>query len=164
MRRSTRDRGLLFLGFSLALGARALAQEPEDRPTLELTVDDVVKRALDNNSDIAVAKYNPESSLESVRSAQGYYDPFASASLSKNKATTPGSNAFTGGNKVSNTTDTWNFGVSQYAPKFQVSVRSEEHTSELQSHSDLVCRLLLEKKKKKRSTTRQWRRLTHRHQ
>src|SRR5260221_4929395 len=27
------------------------------------------------------------------------------------------------------------------------NVRSEEHTSELQSHSDLVCRLLLEKKK-----------------
>src|SRR5438034_7441907 len=30
--------------------------------------------------------------------------------------------------------------------------RSEEHTSELQSHSDLVCRLLLEKKKKKTHT------------
>src|SRR6266540_7523497 len=29
------------------------------------------------------------------------------------------------------------------------AVRSEEHTSELQSHHDLVCRLLLEKKKKK---------------
>src|SRR5438034_961519 len=29
----------------------------------------------------------------------------------------------------------------------QESFRSEEHTSELQSHSDLVCRLLLEKKK-----------------
>src|SRR5260221_5386935 len=29
-----------------------------------------------------------------------------------------------------------------------VDARSEEHTSELQSHSDLVCRLLLEKKKK----------------
>src|SRR5438132_6564015 len=29
--------------------------------------------------------------------------------------------------------------------------RSEEHTSELQSHSDLVCRLLLEKKKKKKT-------------
>src|SRR5437773_12187141 len=28
-------------------------------------------------------------------------------------------------------------------------LRSEEHTSELQSHHDLVCRLLLEKKKKK---------------
>src|SRR5437667_9113559 len=30
-----------------------------------------------------------------------------------------------------------------------VSQRSEEHTSELQSHHDLVCRLLLEKKKTK---------------
>src|SRR2546428_5787911 len=30
--------------------------------------------------------------------------------------------------------------------------RSEEHTSELQSRSDLVCRLLLEKKKKKNNT------------
>src|SRR5260221_7218525 len=33
------------------------------------------------------------------------------------------------------------------APSAQAG-RSEEHTSELQSHSDLVCRLLLEKKKK----------------
>src|SRR5438034_7596568 len=32
--------------------------------------------------------------------------------------------------------------------------RSEEHTSELQSHSDLVCRLLLEKKKNKRNNKR----------
>src|SRR5260221_10425408 len=31
-------------------------------------------------------------------------------------------------------------------------IRSEEHTSELQSHSDLVCRLLLEKKKKDNDT------------
>src|SRR5438034_8792510 len=34
----------------------------------------------------------------------------------------------------------------------QKEERSEEHTSELQSHSDLVCRLLLEKKKKKKKT------------
>src|SRR5947207_12010536 len=33
--------------------------------------------------------------------------------------------------------------------KYYFLVRSEEHTSELQSHSDLVCRLLLEKKKQK---------------
>src|SRR5947207_11728771 len=32
----------------------------------------------------------------------------------------------------------------------QLGPRSEEHTSELQSHSDLVCRLLLEKKKNKK--------------
>src|SRR2546422_3581634 len=33
----------------------------------------------------------------------------------------------------------------------EVLLRSEEHTSELQSRLHLVCRLLLEKKKKKRS-------------
>src|SRR2546430_13123024 len=34
--------------------------------------------------------------------------------------------------------------------------RSEEHTSELQSQSNLVCRLLLEKKKKKNRRQHQW--------
>src|SRR5436309_8163126 len=33
------------------------------------------------------------------------------------------------------------------------SLRSEEHTSELQSRENLVCRLLLEKKKKKKNAT-----------
>src|SRR5436190_16756884 len=41
-------------------------------------------------------------------------------------------------------------GRDRQLPLFPVCFyRSEEHTSELQSHSDLVCRLLLEKKKKK---------------
>src|SRR2546428_8875124 len=40
-----------------------------------------------------------------------------------------------------------------------VAWRSEEHTSELQSRSDLVCRLLLEKKKK----TSDHNTLAHRH-
>src|SRR2546427_1073853 len=39
-------------------------------------------------------------------------------------------------------------------PSRLVGTRSEEHTSELQSQSNLVCRLLLEKKKKKKSTVR----------
>src|SRR2546427_6504434 len=34
-------------------------------------------------------------------------------------------------------------------------MRSEEHTSELQSQSNLVCRLLLEKKKKEKANSRQ---------
>src|SRR5690242_21538321 len=36
-----------------------------------------------------------------------------------------------------------------YDAKMVADRRSEEHTSELQSHVNLVCRLLLEKKKKK---------------
>src|SRR2546421_8583747 len=60
-------------------------------------------------------------------------------------------------------TNTWASGLSSrvtaLSPTAQIlercisqrETRSEEHTSELQSRSDLVCRLLLEKKKKEKS-------------
>src|SRR5260370_29221809 len=42
--------------------------------------------------------------------------------------------------------------IVQFAPMIQkIRFRSEEHTSELQSHLNLVCRLLLEKKKQNES-------------
>src|SRR5699024_11658753 len=47
---------------------------------------------------------------------------------------------------VSNQTNEVELGVTEHLP------RSEEHTSELQSRFDLVCRLLLEKKKKHKET------------
>src|SRR5688572_32226166 len=42
----------------------------------------------------------------------------------------------------------------QLASKDGKALRSEEHTSELQSQSNLVCRLLLEKKKKKKKNNK----------
>src|SRR6266540_3594308 len=45
-------------------------------------------------------------------------------------------------------------GADDYLTKpFSPRERSEEHTSELQSHHDLVCRLLLEKKKQNKFTS-----------
>src|SRR5207237_10592248 len=46
------------------------------------------------------------------------------------------------------------------ARKGQLLIRSEEHTSELQSHLNLVCRLLLEKKKTKPARRRSAKRTT----
>src|SRR5690349_23713499 len=43
------------------------------------------------------------------------------------------------------------------AAAMRFSARSEEHTSELQSRRDLVCRLLLEKKKNKKQNTKKHR-------
>src|SRR4051812_49810433 len=43
------------------------------------------------------------------------------------------------------------------------NARSEEHTSELQSHVNLVCRLLLEKKKKRCGQHESGRASTHQH-
>src|SRR5437588_5432760 len=47
----------------------------------------------------------------------------------------------------SQTAALWAAAPRQHPESARESGRSEEHTSELQSHSDLVCRLLLEKKK-----------------
>src|SRR2546430_9259279 len=47
----------------------------------------------------------------------------------------------------------WTEGLAEY---FSTGERSEEHTSELQSQSNLVCRLLLEKKKKQFRPTTSW--------
>src|SRR5688572_10346629 len=44
----------------------------------------------------------------------------------------------------------WGGNTFYIAVEGSLDVRSEEHTSELQSQSNLVCRLLLEKKKKKK--------------
>src|SRR2546430_13622804 len=41
-----------------------------------------------------------------------------------------------------------NSGIGESVARHLAAARSEEHTSELQSQSNLVCRLLLEKKKK----------------
>src|SRR5260370_12339133 len=48
-------------------------------------------------------------------------------------------------------------GSQHAAPRLSLFARSEEHTSELQSHLNLVCRLLLEKKNKGRRIYREQR-------
>ena len=89
------------------------AVRAQERPLLELSLDEAVRRAMDNNLDIKVESYNPLSSAENVRSAQGYYDPLLTAYLDKNSRTTPQSNAFSGGDKVETDGSTWNFGLGQ---------------------------------------------------
>src|SRR5437868_12512415 len=59
-------------------------------------------------------------------------------------------NYFIGDNPKKWRTNVSNFSKVKYEAVYSgIDLRSEEHTSELQSRFDLVCRLLLEKKKKK---------------
>src|SRR5690349_23436536 len=53
-----------------------------------------------------------------------------------------------------NESEPWKLWSGVYVRLEPAPDRSEEHTSELQSRRDLVCRLLLEKKKKKKSKQR----------
>ncbi len=84
--------------------------------TLPLSLDEAVARALENNIDIAVERYNPELSAEDVRAAKGYYDPFLFSTLSKSSTDTKGTNAFSGGETVNTKNGVWNFGAQQELP------------------------------------------------
>ncbi len=95
---------------TLLLVPATLAQE---RPSLELSMDEAVERALNNNADLAVERYRPELSKEDERAARGSYDFFLNGRIDKTSSTDPARNAFTGGEKVDTDTWTWNFGAQQ---------------------------------------------------
>jgi outer membrane protein TolC len=78
---------------------------------LRLSLDEAVQRALQNNNDITVARYDPEISAQNVLYANGYYDPYLFANLNHNSTDQKGTSAFSGGTTVNTKRDTWNFGV-----------------------------------------------------
>jgi outer membrane protein TolC len=79
--------------------------------TLPLSLDEAVARAMESNVDIAVQQYNPELSVQNVRAAEGYYDPFLFSTLSHTSSDTKGTSSISGGSLVNAKTDVWNFGV-----------------------------------------------------
>ncbi len=89
---------------------------PDAGPVLNLSLDEVVKRTLDNNADIAVEKYNPEASEESLRQLRAYYEPFLTSALNQNSNTQTATNRFAGGAKVTTDTFTYNFGAAENLP------------------------------------------------
>jgi outer membrane protein len=125
MLRTSRVIAALIFATALGLPLPARAQQPAapppspsptaaERPTLELSLDEAVKRTLENNNDIAVEKYNPELSEQSIRLYRGYYDPLVSSTVSQLDQTSPVTSAFAGAQNAVNTrTTTYNFGASQ---------------------------------------------------
>ena len=89
---------------------------PAPGEDFRLSLDEAVKRALENNADIAVSRYDPEVSEQNVVGAKGSYDPYLFATLNHNSSDTKGTNVFAGGTTVNTKTDVWNFGVGQYLP------------------------------------------------
>ncbi|HEU0108650.1 MAG TPA: TolC family protein [Vicinamibacteria bacterium] len=89
---------------------------PDGRPVLDLSLDDAVKRTLENNADIAVERYNPEESDYNVRQLKGYYEPYVISTLGQRSNTQPASNAFAGAAAPLTRTLTYNFGAFQSLP------------------------------------------------
>ena len=94
--------------------ARAATNDP--RPVLELTLEEAVRRTLENNVDIAVEKFNPESSGLNVDQLRGFYEPVLTSLVTQNSAARPASNAFAGASNIDTDTLNYNFGAFQNVP------------------------------------------------
>lgn len=113
---------------NLFAAAQAAAQAPllvpvwpaDTRPRVPLTLEDAVKRALENNLDIAVERINQQTYDVSIASLQSVYSPTLNSTVStqtqKDAATSTISGARSTGATI--TTDTANFGagISQQVP------------------------------------------------
>src|SRR5262245_13399066 len=106
------------LAVALFVPSAASAQEPElpAGPVYELSLEDAVQRALENNADLVVERYNPQDAAEAVTEVKGVYDPLLFSTVNKRSQTTPATNIFAGAESVK--TDSWvyDFGVAQYLP------------------------------------------------
>ena len=83
------------------------------RPALQLSLQDVVTRALENNADISVERFNPQVSEQNVRELQGFYEPLLYSTLLQNSRSDPARNAFAGAASVNTDTITYDFGARQ---------------------------------------------------
>jgi outer membrane protein TolC len=109
----------LLLAASLAAPPAVRGQEAPaapDRPALELSLEETVKRALENNVDIAVERHRPQASAETVREAQAAYEPLLYSTILQRSQTDPARNVFAGAQEVNTDTTTYNFGLAQYLP------------------------------------------------
>jgi outer membrane protein len=123
-------RPIPFLALALVAGPLAGAQEQplapapppallsadDPRPVLELTLDEAVRRTLQNNVDIAVERFNPESTAVEVDELKGFYEPVLTSLLSQNSVARPSSNAFAGATNIDTRNINYDFGAVQAIP------------------------------------------------
>ncbi len=131
------------LALALAAGPASPAQDPTPTPTpspvmapagpvLALTVDEAVQRALENNADLAVEKFTPQSSDLSISDAKSVYDPVVFSTVSTQSRTSKATNTFQGGASVTNKTLTYNFGATKAVPtggSFRVDFNNNRQNS-----------------------------------
>lgn len=83
------------------------------RQILVLTVDEAVQRALENNADLAVEKFTPESAVLTITDAEAAYEPTLTSTLQRTSRTNKAANTQAGAGTVENDNWIWNFGASK---------------------------------------------------
>jgi len=104
------------VGGTATIGAQTAQAAADERPVLQLSVDDAIKLALDRNLDISVQRLNPETFDYSIASLQGVYKPTLISTISRQAQTNPSNSTISGasaGTGIVQGINTFNGGVNQ---------------------------------------------------
>jgi HAE1 family hydrophobic/amphiphilic exporter-1 len=88
-----------------------MAPLPDPRPVLNLSLEEAVRRAMANNIDIAVERFNPQGSELAVSELRGFYQPFLTSTVGHNSSDTPAQTALSGAPVESRDTFTYDLGA-----------------------------------------------------
>jgi len=86
---------------------------PDERPVMNLGLEDAVKRAIESNVDIAVQKLNPDISELTVSELKGFYQPTLTSFVLKNSIQNRASNVFSDTDTDERENLTFDFGIQQ---------------------------------------------------
>ncbi len=97
----------------LAAGASAYGQETQPEPTadpnaIQLTLEDAIEMALENNLDIVVSRLDTQVQAEGVRFARGVYQPFISGSFNNLDSSSPAQTQLVGAQTLTSTRTNYN--------------------------------------------------------
>ncbi len=107
-------------GYAQALPAAAPtqpAQAAPGQPVMNVTRDEAVRLAIENNPDLAVARYEPRAAEARVEQARGVFAPTFQTGLQRNSQEQPPVNLFSGANGVQTGVWSTNVGISQLLPR-----------------------------------------------
>jgi outer membrane protein len=99
-RPSFRVRTCAMVTITAALTATAASAQVEPAATLRLTLDDAVRRAVDNNPELAIVRLSTDVEVIRVAESRGAFVPQFSTTLGRSGDITPPSNSFLGANGV----------------------------------------------------------------
>jgi HAE1 family hydrophobic/amphiphilic exporter-1 len=107
---------LALLALWPAAGFAQVPQADQGQQTLNVTRDDAVKLAIENNPDLAVLRYDPRISEARVEAARGAFAPTLQSAIQRNSQEQPPINLFSGASGL--TTGVWSTSasVSQFLP------------------------------------------------
>jgi outer membrane protein len=97
---------------------RTLEERAESRPVIQLTVDQAIKMALENNIELSVERINPQLQDLSIAQTRGTYKPTLGSTINASSSMPLPTSLLNGGTRVTNEVANANVNIAQTLPWF----------------------------------------------